>query len=173
MQQKQRITIAVSGGSTPKTYFKLMAVLDISWGRVDITLADERVVDTTSPDSNQHLVRNYLLQNNAVKANYIGMDGKFPIDILILGMGADGHIASLFPNHEALQVNDTNIVQVTNSPAKYDRVSITTKAIADAKHVLLAYSGDDKQQVLEQVKQGKDLPVKYALQHPNLQVFKL
>jgi 6-phosphogluconolactonase len=116
IKQKGKASIAVSGGSTPKGLFSILSQSDIDWSRVTVTLADERWVTLDSNDSNTRLVHENLLQNKAAAAKFFHLkQGEefseetlndlniaanttlLPLDVLILGMGEDGHTASLFP----------------------------------------------------------------------------
>ncbi|MCI5208793.1 MAG: 6-phosphogluconolactonase, partial [Candidatus Electrothrix sp. ATG2] len=116
-----RASLVVSGGSTPKPLFKQLSRLDIPWQNVVITLVDERWVVPSDPASNEQLVRQHLVQDRAAKATFVGMknfaatagEGESgceqnlrkvprPFTVLILGMGNDGHTASLFPGSAQL-----------------------------------------------------------------------
>ena len=114
---RSKATVAVSGGRTPHCLFQKLSHKKLRWEQVDITLADERWVSTESQDSNEFLVRSKLLQNQAKKANFLGLKNvepcpqngeeltekvlkqiDRPFDIMLLGTGEDGHLASIFPN---------------------------------------------------------------------------
>ncbi|MDG1750940.1 MAG: 6-phosphogluconolactonase, partial [Thalassotalea sp.] len=113
---KGKASIAVSGGSTPKGFFTALSQKELPWSDITITLADERWVSMESDASNTRLVHENLLQNNAVNAKFFHLkqgeklceetlsdlnlaasSSLLPLDVLILGMGEDGHTASLFP----------------------------------------------------------------------------
>ncbi len=169
---KGKASIAVSGGSTPKGFFKALSEKDLDWKKITITLADERWVDINSSDSNTRLVHEYLLQNNAAAAKFFHLkQGEYlcdetltdlnlaanntllPLDVLILGMGEDGHTASLFPCSEQIQqgLNQTNanaLMSVTPTTAPYQRITFSFAALSASKNVFLHISGDSKKQVL-------------------------
>ena len=125
IKKRGRASIAVSGGSTPIPLFKEFSLLNIDWKKVDLTLVDDRWVDAKNADSNELLVRTHLIKNKASKVNFIPLkndsktakDGQknseemlknitLPFDVIVLGMGSDGHTASLFPCSDELSDGD-------------------------------------------------------------------
>jgi 6-phosphogluconolactonase len=153
-----------------------MAQADLAWERVFITLTDERWVPPSHPDSNEGLVRRLLLKDNASRARFVGFwcDGlepeqalpaveqrlaemPWPLDVVFLGMGPDGHIASLFPGDAALEA-ETGRVTPANGPAPYpERMSLVLPELTRARKVALAAQGPEKQAVL--AKPNPQLPV--------------
>jgi 6-phosphogluconolactonase len=170
---KGKASIAVSGGSTPKGLFKILSEQTIDWSKVSITLADERWVDFDDEASNTRLVHDYLLQNNAQSAHFFHLKqpGELSeevltdlnaavltqihtLDVLILGMGEDGHTASLFPCSEQIKVglaldNPNALMLVQPATAPYTRISFTFNTLAQSKNIFLHISSVSKKQVLE------------------------
>jgi len=186
-----KATLLVSGGSTPKPLFEMLRRIDLPWEKVTIGLCDERWVPSTHEDSNEQFVKNHLIQEHAAKARFIGMyyDGLssreaqeqcsktlmqelYPFDVVLLGMGNDGHIASLFPQNERLEKafdlsRKELCIAIEPSTAPHDRMSLTRSAILSAKHLYLHFEGKDKLALYQEVIKGDDmsiLPVRSVLQ---------
>ncbi len=187
LQKQDHITIAVSGGRSPIPFFKVLSMLDIPWQKITITLVDERVVDTTCEDSNENLVKTYLLKNKALNTKFIGLvnmsyteqemleyvNRHVPtIDIIILGMGEDGHTASIFPDMDefqkaiSLQNPDKYIITHPKS-AKYTRISLTLREIIATQLIILSISGDKKYQVYQKAitNTTPSFPISYLFHH--------
>jgi 6-phosphogluconolactonase len=181
IEKDGKATLLVSGGNTPKLFFQKLSNIDITWKKVTIGLVDERWVDTNLKDSNEFLVRENLLINYASKANFVGLYKKETnlivaekvcsklyekefdkIDLLILGMGTDGHTASLFPNNEKLSeaydlVNPNFCISIEPENVPYTRMSLTLKKILDAKNIILHIEGDEKLEVYNRALKSSDI----------------
>ena len=179
IQVRSKAVLSVSGGKSPIALFEALRVHDIDWSKVIITLVDERCVPNTHHDSNAHLVKQHLLQDGAHAATLVPMVNETidvsdatqqavwasaqlqsagPADVLVLGMGADGHTASLFPDApnlaQALDLHNTQGcvgITLVHPPvnAPYARVTQTLAHLLTAKHIVLAISGDDKRNTLQ------------------------
>ena len=194
LESKGKASIAVSGGSTPKGFFQALSKKKLAWQAITITLADERWVDIDSSDSNTKLVHEYLMQNEAVKAKFFHLkQGEIlsdetltdlnlaanqqilPLDVLILGMGEDGHTASLFPCSneitQCLAKDSQALLKVTPKTAPHQRISFSFAALAQSKNTFLHISGISKKQVLAKAIAGqvcKEMPIRAFLQAPNI-----
>lgn len=174
LETADRASLAVSGGSTPKPFFEALRTRALPWARVDITLADERWVPESDPASNARLVRESLLQGRAAEAHFVplwhdapsivagqvrceqalaGMH--WPLDVLVLGMGNDGHTASLFPDARELplamapDIAGRTVIMRPPSQAQ-ERLSLTYEVLRAARFTALHIKGDDKLVTLEQ-----------------------
>ncbi|EMT6778797.1 TPA: 6-phosphogluconolactonase [Neisseria gonorrhoeae] len=192
LDEKGGAVLAVSGGRSPIAFFNALSQKDLDWKNVGITLADERIVPTNHADSNTGLVREYLLKNKAAAAVWIPMveDGKTETelhpdavvdyalkhykqpDVLILGMGNDGHTASIFPKAPQFQTaidGSAGVALVHTTPviAPHERISMTLDAIAHTGHVFLAIQGEEKKAVFDQAAQGenREYPISLVLNH--------
>lgn len=166
-----RALLAVSGGSTPKTMFNKLSHAPIDWDKVTITLIDDRWLPASHQDSNQRLVEENLLINNASAATFIPLfkahetnvsaperlnalfsEKKLELDIALLGMGNDGHSASIFPCCEQLDEGlNTQATFLSTEPtsAPYSRITFSANAINKAGHIFLQLKGDDKKVTLK------------------------
>ncbi len=190
IEQSGRASLAVSGGSTPKPLFERLSHLNIPWDHVVLTLVDERWVNVESEDSNEHLVRTHFLKNRATKAIFIGMKNAAPsaaagkqecehllqhvprpFDLVILGMGNDGHTASLFPGARQLSAatdpdSGRMCMAVTPPTSSHDRMTLTLPAILTAKQIFLHIIGAGKRKTLEQALSGgppEAMPIRFVL----------
>ncbi|MGE0238646.1 MAG: 6-phosphogluconolactonase [Parvibaculaceae bacterium] len=170
--------LAVSGGTTPKVFFHELARIKIDWSRVTITLVDERCVPTTDERSNARLVREHLLRLKAASAKFVELYGGHghpealgPFDVVVLGMGTDGHTASFFPDGdnlaEALDIVTTKRIVTMKAPgAPEKRLTFTLPILLDSHFVVLHIEGEDKKKALaEAEKPGpvKDMPIRAFL----------
>ena len=170
-------SLCVSGGGTARRCYERLAVDGaeaIDWWAVDLYWSDERCVDPDSPDSNQRLVREALLERIGAANEVHPMrcdDGPEPyqlkisalpaIDVLHLGMGADGHTASLFPGSAALDADAGRLVAMNEDPSGRNplrRMTFTFSAIARASLVVITVEGEEKRDALARVRAGEDLP---------------
>jgi 6-phosphogluconolactonase len=160
--------LIVSGGKSPARFFELLSNLDLDWPRVAITLADERRVVDDSPRSNARLVREKLLQNRAQTASFTPLaDVRLPkdrelaaasarvanlptpADVVVLGMGDDGHTASWFPGAEGLaDAMDPGarqlVAPIVAADAPEPRLTLTGRVILRAKAIALEIQGEAK-----------------------------
>ncbi len=170
--------LAVSGGTTPALFFERLSHEDINWENVIVTLVDERQVDETSPRSNARLVKAALLQNLAKRARFVPLYQNtaaaetLTLDVVVLGMGDDGHTASFFPEGdnlaEALDSKSSHAMLPMQAPhAGEPRLTFTLPALLKAKVLCLHIEGLSKQTVLEAAMAGSDvlhMPIRAVLQ---------
>ena len=153
--------LAVSGGSTPKLFFETLSRFDVPWSRITVTLVDERQVLETNPRSNAKLVRENLLQNSAAGAEFVPLfenpdaENIGTLDVVVLGMGSDGHTASYFPGGDNLSEalhpeTGKRIVKILAPAAGEPRLTFTLPALLDASLLCLHIEGQEKRDVLNQ-----------------------
>ncbi|MDX3929619.1 MAG: 6-phosphogluconolactonase [Shinella sp.] len=190
-------TIAVSGGSTPKAFFKALCGRDIDWRHVTVTLVDERFVPADNPRSNHLLVTENLLKDKAAEARFLPLyqpaadaaqaagiasretDGiGRPFDVVILGMGTDGHTASFFPGGSNLATalspeTPRGVIPMEAEGAGETRLTFTFASLEDARLLVLHIEGQGKKDVLDKANGPGDeteMPIRAMLRRASTPV---
>ena len=186
-------TIALSGGSTPKALYALLGNepyrSQIDWALVEIFWSDERCVPPDSSDSNYHLAQEVFLSKVPIAANQIhrmpadkvdrdaasqeytqemqrvfGTDGIPSFDLLQLGMGPEGHTASLFPHQASLHEQQRLVMPVDVPKPPPPRLTFTPPLLNAARHVLFLVTGSEKADAIQAVLEGSYQPEEYPAQ---------
>lgn len=153
-------SLVVSGGTSPVQLFRELSGRELPWDRVWIIPSDERMVPVTHPDRNESMIRRELLQHRATAAGLVSLltTGPLPSSLLgrfdaaVLGMGTDGHTASLFPDSPDLEgaLNSDKVLYRLRVPhLDADRVSLTPRALLRSNCLYLLFFGDEKRAVLD------------------------
>lgn len=166
LRRQESALLAVSGGSTPGAFFEALSRQAIDWGRVSVTLVDERQVPPDSERSNERLVRHHLLRDKAAAARFRRLDPASPPpppDVVVLGMGTDGHTASIFadaPQAERLLDPDAPpaVMAVEALPGREARLTMTLALLIRARHVFVHIEGSNKKALLEGWLAGAERP---------------
>lgn len=170
-------TLAVSGGTTPALFFAALSDAEIEWPNVTVTLVDERQVSETSPRSNAALVRKILLQGRAAAARFVPLfeneaeAERLVLDVVVLGMGTDGHTASFFPGGDRLAEaidprTEKGIIALSAPGSGEPRLTYTLPKLMAAKTLCLHIEGAEKMKVLDAARAGSDpmhMPVRAVL----------
>lgn len=158
------VTITVPGGSTPFPIIAEMLTHPLDWSRLVVWPNDDRIVPEDHPASNTGKLRTLFEAAGAEVVTLTEMEAVPHFDLTWLGMGADGHIASLFPNTDPQLDEPRSMLRLTPDPlppeAPFDRISLTLPALLDSDAIVFVIRGDDKKVVFDQALGGKhDLPV--------------
>ena len=202
VESRGEATFMVSGGSTPEPLYQSLSNLELDWESVYVALVDERWVDFEHDKSNEAFTVKTLIQNKAAVANLVGMKNTAataeegladceaayqqlaqPFDITILGMGSDGHTASLFPHAPGLAAAlnpdapelcaAITAKQSEVTGAITERMTLTLAGLLRSKSLLLLITGDEKLAVLRQAQAGTDInemPIRAVLQQQQVPV---
>lgn len=177
--ERGRATLVVSGGSTPVNFFRTLSRAEIPWAQVSVTLADERWVSGEDDDSNEKLVRENLLVNRAREASFIPLKREYDtpaqaedelnqalealgtFDVVILGMGGDGHTASLFPKAVNLAAgldmhSGKSCLAVDPVTAPHLRMSMTLPRLLDARQIIIHITGQKKKAIFDRAQAEGD-----------------
>lgn len=188
LAQQEQAVLVVSGGRSPVPLFQSLSTQALVWSRVVITLADERWVPPDHEDSNEALVRRHLLKGRAATAQFQPLwTGRStpeaavprlceafealprPFSQVVLGMGEDGHIASLFPDAAQLAEGlstEAPVLAVHPTRAPHARMSLSLHALLNSRDIVLMMSGPEKKAILERaLGEGpvEELPVRAIL----------
>lgn len=171
-------SLVVSGGSTPGRCFAALSQLQLAWDRVGVLASDERWVPGTDDASNEKLIRETLLVGRAADADFLPFYAPqttveercvdlnaeirrvpFPFACALLGMGTDGHFASLFPDAENLDAgldleSHALCLPVTTAASPHPRITLTLAALSRSDEIVLLFFGDDKKVIYEKAKAG-------------------
>ena len=193
LRERAPASLVVSGGSTPRPFFERLRRADLPWDRLRITLADERWVPVGHPESNERMARETLLRDGAGKAHWVGLKTAHaildaaacaecneriaplrPFDVVILGMGTDGHTASLFPGAPSLAAGlDLNsgqsciaVAAESTEDGRRARISLTLPALLDSRRIVLHCTGEEKWRVYQRARTpglDSELPIRALL----------
>ncbi|WP_196778947.1 6-phosphogluconolactonase [Lysobacter silvisoli] len=186
--------VALSGGNTPKRFFQALSLQTLDWARVTVLPVDERWLPPSHPRSNEKLLRDHLLQNNAAVARVLPMyrptetpeaalmpvltriaNEGLPLDVAVLGMGEDGHVASLFPDlgrdNPALREiglqpqGRAPVIAVRTQAMPEPRMSLTLSALFTAPALYLHIEGANKRALLDTAQRDPrcTLPIRAVL----------
>jgi 6-phosphogluconolactonase len=174
--------LVVSGGTSPLEIFKILSSTPINWDKVCVTLVDDRNVLPDHKDSNEALIKSNLLVNFASAAKFIPifenttevLGLRRPFDVTLLGMGGDGHFASLFPDmvesnllEEREAFDSKSLASVLKLSPKGDplhsRTTMNLSMILESRAIFLLVNGPEKHRVLQEAHQNKSIPVHYLI----------
>lgn len=193
-------SLVVSGGNTPELLFSKLSQQRLDWSKVVITLADERWLPANHSNANAHLVKHSLLQNQAAAAHFVSLTTTdsspfsaedevdrrlkeslaWPLSTVVLGMGNDGHTASLFPSADTLSnalgglnsdSTESLCCALTPPDADYQRMTLTAPALLNCRNLILYIGGQQKLKILESaIRPGaaEALPIRAFLHQDSL-----
>ncbi len=201
IHHRNRASLALSGGSTPLPLFRRLRDRPLPWSKVTVTLADERWVDHRHADSNAAFLHRELLVGPAAAATFIDLKNSaptpelgetecetelakldWPLDAIILGMGGDGHTASLFPatpeNRSALEAgldpaSKRRCVAIRPGEAPHPRISLTLNALTETRRLILHITGTSKWNVYQEaLRPGPvgELPIRAVLRQTRVPI---
>jgi 6-phosphogluconolactonase len=173
--QEAPTSIALSGGDTARACYELLATAPVEWEEVDVYFGDERWVPLHDPDSNENMARLTFLDEVEPRAIHSMrragstaaeaadhydqlLRAAPPLALVHLGLGPDGHTASLFPGSPALEERERFAVATGDDQHPYERVTVTYPALARASLVVFTVAGAEKRDALDAVRRGADVP---------------
>jgi 6-phosphogluconolactonase len=178
LAERGRAALVATGGRSPGPLYDRLKDAELDWAHVVVTLSDERHVDVDSPNANARLLRERLFVGPAAKARYLpltdyaepALRALTPFDVVLLGMGEDGHIASLIPGSPVMAeaMDPDGKALVAESPAGFGsppvaRITLTLTALLQSRAIFLLIAGEAKRQVIADALAGADLPVRAIL----------
>lgn len=185
LTERGSASLVATGGRSPGPIYDRLSQVDLDWAHVAVTLSDERQVDTDSPNANARLLRERLFVGRAAAAQFLpltdyaeGVLKKLtPFDAVMLGMGEDGHIASLIPGSPVLAhaMDPRGAALLAESPQGFGsppvaRITLTLSALLQSRAIFLLIAGEAKRQVVAQAASGADFPVRAILNQDQVPV---
>ncbi len=197
IRNEGRALLALSGGNTPKRFLQCLSTQTLDWSHVDAILVDERWVDSDHARSNEAMIRRCMMQNAASELNFYGFKTAephpesaipaieqtlehlgWPIDVLVLGMGDDGHTASLFPGmanlEQALAGHDQWLWVARPDTQAEARITLSGDQLSRARHCFLHIEGASKQQTLAQACAEQSvlkMPIWFILERRHMAIY--
>jgi 6-phosphogluconolactonase len=190
IQDHQSFSVALSGGTTPKKFYEYLALPEnssrVNWSAVNIFWSDERAVPPDHAESNYAMTMKTWARSPIAKSNIVRLPAELPdlektareyevqikkhcfqgrFDLLLLGVGQDGHTASLFPESEALQVHDRLVVPTITPDKNSKRLSFTFSCINEARQILVLLFGVSKSAICKEIFYGEDDYKRCPAQH--------
>ena len=187
--------VAVSGGNTPQLLYRELSKLSIDWGNIEIYQVDERFIDPLSDKSNQKMIAKNFEEaidkgcefikinikesyEDTVKAydNELSLLDTPLFDLVILGVGVDGHIASLFPKGKYLNGDTDHVIATTTKDFDIkDRISLSLNTVLNSKNIFLYVTGEEKASIVDEAfyghKRAIEYPIKFLFAHPEVSFF--
>jgi 6-phosphogluconolactonase len=190
LDARGRASLVATGGRSPGPVYDRLSGADLDWSKVAVTLSDERQVDASSPNSNARLLRERLFVRAAARAQFLPLTDYaervlrklLPFDAVMLGMGEDGHIASLIPGSPVMAhaMDPDGAALTAESPQGFGspplpRITLTLSALLQSRAIFLLITGEAKRQVISraaalEVGAGDDLPVRAILHQDRVPV---
>ncbi|PXW90765.1 6-phosphogluconolactonase [Nitrosomonas sp. Nm84] len=185
LTRKQHATLVVPGGNTPRHYLPALVECTLPWDRITVTLSDERWVNVHDEQSNERLVKQYLMNHLPANTRFVGLKTQhnnpfdavdeihqrldqlsLPLSLTVLGLGEDGHIASLFPGMNPDLLSTHHCVAVEPPLAPSLRVSLSLAMLAESEQITLVVTGKTKRELLDRLSEDPDpgLPIIWLLQ---------
>ncbi len=184
--------ISLSGGSSPQRYYELMTESGLDFSKIEFYQVDERYVPKDHPNSNRKIIEEKLINsiqnlkswyyfNTSLSieesiAKYSSQIKEKTFDLTVLGVGPDGHFASIFPGEPFSQAQSKKVLHTqTHEFAVIDRLTLGIDPIMYSRKLKLLISGTEKKEVLDKLRfvdiNPKELPAKILLTHPNLEIY--
>lgn len=180
IEEKGEASLVVSGGSSPVRMFHCLREIDLPWDKVTVVPSDERDVPLDHPDRNEAMIARELLQGQAAAARLCSLlpADELPerFDAVVLGMGDDGHTASLFPDSPKIKKalkSDKDIYRLYVPSKGMERITLTPQALLRSGRIDLLFFGPDKREVFRWAREGnkvRAMPVRFVLKQDKVPV---